>query len=567
MSEAATLTRVLGRPLGFSATAHALFLAHPTVDALVQYLDGRTQARQTRVVTLVAWGSASVSWAAGAAGHDQLQWWALAVGCTALVGWQVHIHPLWRRAGDAPSGQLDPVSVAWSVLPVLALVAVSVWPALLFVIGSVTLLLGGAWPRSAAISSYLASVMGESADAPQAAGQAHRAMSPAGTNGVVARDPAAAQRTSGAVPAPVAQGAGNVTATSPTPRPAIDYGAELERLRATVGAGIAIDQLERGRTIGLGSYGKVVLVRHASSGVPYALKCLNRRLVVAHNQQRAVARERTVMAHVSHPFCARLVGTFKDATAVYLLLEWCPGGELLRHLPKGRGLPEPAAAFYVACAALALEHLHAQGVLYRDIKPENCLLDATGYLKLCDFGFAKQVGVGGVAHTVCGTPDFMAPEVVRGSGHTRLADVWSWGVLAYELVAGKPPFCERGAPPSAVYAAVLSHPTVPDVPHASQQFGDLTHAVLVEDPARRLGAGGWEEVKQHAWFRELDWGGLVEHQVAAPIVPALSSVLDTRHFGFFPDNAVALNDARENDDQEDCTRADTADFGDWDSAF
>jgi hypothetical protein len=511
------------------------------------------------VVTLVAWVTASVSWAfRGAADHEQLQWSALAVGCTALFGWQLHIHPLWRRVGDAPSGQLDPVSLAWSVLPVLALVAISVWPALLFVIGSVTLLLGGAWPRSAAISSYWASVMGETAPQGLAAGQAHRAMSPAGTNRL-ARDPTAAPRTASAVPAPVDQGA------------PIDYGAELERLRATVGTGIAIDQLERGRTIGLGSYGKVMLVRHASSGVPYALKCLNRRLVVAHNQQRAVARERTVMAHVSHPFCARLVGTFKDATAVYLLLEWCPGGELLRHLPKtpGRGLPEPAAAFYVACAALALEHLHAQNVLYRDIKPENCLLDATGYLKLCDFGFAKQVGLGGVAHTVCGTPDFMAPEVVRGSGHTRLADVWSWGVLAFELVAGQPPFCERGAPPSAVYAAVLSHPTVPDVPHASQQFGDLTHAVLVENPDRRLGAGGWEEVKQHPWFRELDWGGLVEHQVAAPIVPVLSSVLDTRHFGFFPDNAVALNDARENDDQEDCTRADqhTADFGDWDSAF
>ena len=560
----------MGRPLGpLLVAAHALFLAHPTVDALVQYLDGRTQARQTRVVTLVAWGSASVSWAAGAAGHEQLQWWALAVGCTALVGWQVHLHPLWRRGSDAPTAQLDPVSVAWSVLPVLALVAVSVWPALLLVIGSATLLLGGGpWARSAA--AYVASVM-NTADAPAAAGRAHHAMSPAGTNGAAApRDPTAAQRPASAVPAPVGQGARSEAAAAPTsPRVAIDYGAELERLRATVGTGIAIEQLERGRTIGLGSYGKVVLVRHASSGVPYALKCLNRRLVVAHNQQRAVARERTVMAHVSHPFCARLVGTFKDATAVYLLLEWCPGGELLRHLPRtpGRGLPEPAAAFYVACAALALEHLHAQGVLYRDVKPENCLLDAGGYLKLCDFGFAKHVGPGGVAHTVCGTPDFMAPEVVRGTGHTRLADLWSWGVLAFELVAGQPPFCERGAPPSAVYAAVLSHPAVPDVPHASPQFGDLTHAVLVESPDRRLGAGGWEEVKQHAWFGELDWGGLVERQVAAPIVPALSSVLDTRHFGFFPDNAVALNDARENDDQDDGARACTADFGDWDSEF
>lgn len=536
------------------------------MDALVLYLDRRTKAQQTRFVTLVAWGSASVSWIAGAAGHDQLRWWALAVGCTVLVGWQLHIHPLWRRAGGAPTVQLEPVSVAWSVLPALALVTVAVWPALLFVIGSIALLLGGAWPKSA--TSYLASLM-NAADAAPSTASVQPVVLPTGNRGAK-NEAAVSVRPIQPVPAAVlASGVG--AHTKPTSPRLIDFNAELDHLRANFGASIAIDQLERGRTIGLGSYGKVVLVRHASSGVPYALKCLNRRLVVAHNQQRAVARERAVMANVSHPFCARLVGTFKDATAVYLLLEWCPGGELLRHLPRasGRGLSEAAAAFYVSCAALALEHLHSQGVIYRDIKPENCLLDAAGYLKLCDFGFAKHVGPDGVAHTVCGTPDFMAPEVIRGTGHTRLADVWSWGVLTYELVAGRPPFCDRGAPPSAVYAAVLARPPIPEVAQCSSEFWALVQSVLVDDPSHRLGAAAWDDVKQHAWFRHLDWDSLEQRQVKAPIVPVLSGMLDTRHFDFFPDNAVALNDARDSDDQDDVTRpgADEALWGDWDSSF
>ena len=236
-------------------------------------------------------------------------------------------------------------------------------------------------------------------------------------------------------------------------------GTELQTGVAQLG--ISVSDLERGRTVGLGSYGKVVLVRHATSGMPFALKCLNRRLVVQNGQQRCVARERLLMASISHPLCVRLVASFKDAHSVYLLLEWCPGGELLRYVPQQGGMPEPSARFYGGCVCLALEHLHGQGIVYRDLKPENLLLDGQGYLKLCDFGFAKRLGASGVTHTVCGTPDFMAPEIIRGKGAGRVADMWSLGVLLYELVTGRPPFAPRGSPPAAVYAAVLSGTPAP----------------------------------------------------------------------------------------------------------
>ena len=373
------------------------------------------------------------------------------------------------------------------------------------------------------------------------------------------------------------QGVAAVTLGSPR---AAEYEAELAGLRAGLGPEIAIEQLERGRTVGLGSYGKVMLVRHAQSGVPYALKCLNRRLVVANGQQRAVARERAVMTGVSHPFCARLVRTFKDAHAVYLLLEWCPGGELLRHLPResGVGLPQPAVRFYVACAALALEHLHVNGIIYRDIKPENCLLDGEGYLKLCDFGFAKRLGPGaeGATFTVCGTPDFMAPEVIRGVGHGRAADLWSLGVLAYELIAGRPPFCDRGAAPAAIYAAVLGGVQPPPLPAAAAQLSGLIDALLVTEPLARLGARDWADFKAHALFAEFSWDALERRQVTPPILPPLSGALDTRHFDAFPDNAVALNDTRENDDEDHGLHDGAGDehaftpeelFGTWDRSF
>jgi hypothetical protein len=544
------------------------------------FLEGRTLARRARAFTLLGWCSATASWAACLAGHHRLRWWVLALACATLMAWQRGLLRRRRSGEPSPSGAggdagPTPVSLLSSALPAAALVAFTAWPTLFFVVSSLAFVFAGALPKG-----WLTQATGLAAgvfrDAPHPRGSSLRggaATAPAASpvpsspaKRAQPRAPAAGSAQEPSAPPPAESALQKIAtpraaaviaaAAAPgacSPR-AAEYDAQLANLRAGLGPEIAIEQLERGRTVGLGSYGKVMLVRHAQSGTPYALKCLNRRLVVANGQQRAVARERAVMACVSHPFCARLVRTFKDAHAVYLLLEWCPGGELLRHLPRtpGVGLPEPAACFYVACVALALEHLHAHGVVYRDIKPENCLLDAEGYLKICDFGFAKRLGAGaeGVTYTVCGTPDFMAPEVIRGVGHGRAADLWSLGVLVYELVTGRPPFCDRGAQPAAIYAAVLAGAAPPVLPTMTPDMQALVTALLVPEPATRLGAGSWADVKAHAWFSALVWNALECRQVAAPIVPKLSGLLDTRHFDAFPDNAVALNDARDNDDEE-----------------
>ena len=567
--------------------AHAFFLEHPTINDLVGYLEGRSLARRARAFTLLGWCCASASWAASLAGHHWLRRWMLALACLALLAW----HQGWllpKKQGQQGSAD-TPHALGYlsALLPAAALVAFTAWPSLFFVISSLAFVFAGALPEGwlAHATGLAAGVFRETPDVRvkamrpsatriSAAGSTSSAAEPIHAATRATAEPAAAVLPAVLTPrAP--QGTAPTTLGSPR---AAEYEAELAGLRAGLGPEIAIEHLERGRTVGLGSYGKVMLVRHAQSGVPYALKCLNRRLVVANGQQRAVARERAVMTGVSHPFCARLVRTFKDAHAVYLLLEWCPGGELLRHLPRdtGVGLPQPAVRFYVACVALALEHLHVNGIIYRDIKPENCLLDAEGYLKLCDFGFAKRLGPGaeGATFTVCGTPDFMAPEVIRGVGHGRAADLWSLGVLAYELFAGRPPFCDRGAAPAAIYAAVLGGVQPPPLSGASEHFSSLVDALLVTEPLARLGARDWADVKTHALFADFSWDALEQRQVTPPIRPPLSGSLDTRHFDAFPDNAVAMNDTRENDDDDHALHdgeehAFTPEelFGTWDRSF
>ena len=510
------------------------------MDALVAYLERRSLARRARAFILLGWCSATASWAAFAAGLPHLRAAVLLLACALLAAWQRGLVPPWRTPGRAAPPA--PVSATAAAVPVAALVAFTTWPTLFFVLTSLAFLLPGALPRAwrQQVGAVTASAL---------------------KGGLLT--PRARPRTPPPLPPlpPLESPPWPLGAPAESLRPAADHEAELAALRAALEGPVEISALERGRTVGLGSYGRVLLVRHAATGTPYALKCLARAAVVAAGQQRAVARERAVMTRIAHPFCARLVRSFADAEAVYLLLEWCPGGELLRHLPRTSGLPPASARFYTACVAAALAHLHAADLVYRDVKPENCLLDARGYLKLCDFGFAKRLPPDGLTHTVCGTPDFMAPEVIRGVGHGAPADVWALGCLLYELLTGRPPFAERGAPPAAVYAAILACAPPPPLPSAAgAEAALLLAALLAPEAAARP---RWGAVQGHAWFSGLDWAALERRELPAPLVPPLGGPLDTRHFEAVAEDAAVLSEGQAG------AAAVTEEelFGAWASAF
>jgi len=189
---------------------------------------------------------------------------------------------------------------------------------------------------------------------------------------------------------------------------------------------IAFEDLKAVATLGKGSFGHVQLVQHKKTGITYALKAVNKAQIVQTGQQGHILSEKRVMAQMNHPFLVKLHATYKDKNRLFLLLQPVMGGELFSVLREKTLFDEDVARFFAASVVLAFEYMHTMNVVYRDLKPENLLLDEQGFLKITDFGFAKDIG-DGRTWTLCGTPDYLAPEIVAGKGHGKGVDWWTLG--------------------------------------------------------------------------------------------------------------------------------------------
>ncbi len=280
-------------------------------------------------------------------------------------------------------------------------------------------------------------------------------------------------------------------------------------------------------TLGRGSFGLVQLMKHSKSGKTYALKQICKSQVVELGQQEHVMSEKNVMAAMNHPFIIKLFATYKDKDFLYFLLEVCLGGELFTLLRSQRLFDENTAKFYAACVVLAFEHMHAQNIIYRDLKPENLLLDSQGYIKIVDFGFAKICNE--QTYTLCGTPDYLAPEVILGQGHGKGVDWWTLGVLIYEMLASYPPFYDED--PMETYKKILGGQV--DYPrHFSKEAVDLLSKLLNLKATKRYGVikGGATLIKQHPWFAGFDWDGLYNKQIKAPFLPEVKNPEDLHNF-------------------------------------
>jgi cGMP-dependent protein kinase len=196
--------------------------------------------------------------------------------------------------------------------------------------------------------------------------------------------------------------------------------------------------------LGQGAFGVVTLVADPNTQMSYALKAIKKCQIVELKQQKHIVNEMKIMRRLAEnycPFLVNLVATFKDDLRVYFLLDVCLGGELFTILRRRRNFDEKTARFYTACVTEAFDFMHSQHIIYRDLKPENLVLNSEGYLKITDFGFAKEVKH--KTFTLCGTPDYLAPEIVTGKGHNKAVDWWTLGVLLYEMVASIPPFYDE----------------------------------------------------------------------------------------------------------------------------
>uniref|UniRef100_A0A8D3B106 cGMP-dependent protein kinase n=1 Tax=Scophthalmus maximus TaxID=52904 RepID=A0A8D3B106_SCOMX len=311
---------------------------------------------------------------------------------------------------------------------------------------------------------------------------------------------------------------------------------ELRRLReriALLPPHQPFQELEVVATLGMGGFGRVELVKLKDEDTAFALKCIKKRHIVDTRQQEHIYSEKNILQQTNSGFIIRLFRTFRDDRFVYMLLEACLGGELWTVLRDMSYFDEPKARFCTGCVLEAFDYLHTMGVVYRDLKPENLLLDAEGYVKMADFGFAKKIGLGKKTWTFCGTPEYVAPEVIMNKGHDFGADCWSLGILIFELLTGNPPFA--GSDPIKIYTMVLHGIEKVDFPkRIGKRPDDLIRRLC--NPVERLGnkKNGIIDIKKHNWFRGFNWEGLRRRKLPSPLRRELKGPMDHSHFDIFP---------------------------------
>ncbi|XP_055848735.1 cGMP-dependent protein kinase, isozyme 1 isoform X2 [Episyrphus balteatus] len=298
-----------------------------------------------------------------------------------------------------------------------------------------------------------------------------------------------------------------------------------------------LSDLEVVATLGIGGFGRVELVKAYRDNCveTFALKCLKKKHILDTRQEEHVFSERTIMLTCNTPFICRLYRTFRDEKYLYMLLESCMGGEVWTMLRDRGSFDENATQFIIGCVLQAFEYLHSRGIIYRDLKPENLMLDEKGYVKLVDFGFAKHIGNSSKTWTFCGTPEYVAPEIILNRGHDRAVDYWALGILIHELLNGTPPFTAND--PMKTYNIILKGIDMIDFPkHMSRSAIQLIKKLCRDVPAERLGyqKGGIQDIKKHKWFLGFDWDGLASQLLIPPFVRPVSHPTDTIYFDKFP---------------------------------
>ncbi|KAJ3126785.1 camp-dependent protein kinase catalytic subunit [Irineochytrium annulatum] len=280
-------------------------------------------------------------------------------------------------------------------------------------------------------------------------------------------------------------------------------------------------------TLGTGSFGRVHLVKLVATQKHFAMKVLRKSDVVKLRQVEHTINEKHILERLDFPFLVGLLGAFQDDQNLYLVLEYVQGGELFSYLRRSGRFPDHVAKYYAAEVVAAFEYLHKKDIIYRDLKPENLLIDAKGHIKITDFGFAKVVP--DVTWTLCGTPDYLAPEIIQSKGYGKAVDWWALGILIYEMIAGHPPFFDDDHFKlyEKILACKLRFP-----PHFDPLAKDLVKHLLTPDLSKRYGnlKSGADDIKRHKWFSDIDWDKLVDLDIPAPYLPACKGEGDTSNF-------------------------------------
>eukprot|EP00052_Salpingoeca_macrocollata_P030546 m.319956 g.319956 ORF g.319956 m.319956 type:complete len:480 (+) comp23595_c0_seq1:78-1517(+) len=326
---------------------------------------------------------------------------------------------------------------------------------------------------------------------------------------------------------------------------------------------INIEHFEMLKVLGKGTFGKVLLAKMKSTGEIFAIKVLKKATVLEKGELVHTLTENSVLAKCTHPFLAALKYSFQSEHHLCFVMEYVNGGELFMHLRRSKAFGEARGKYYAAEIILALTYLHEQGVVYRDLKLENLLLDSQGHCKITDFGLSKEeMKFGSTTTTFCGTPEYLAPEVLEESEYGRQVDWWGLGIVMYEMITGKLPFNspvqgDWDALFNAILTAPLKFPAdVSGVP-LSEECKDLLTKLIERDPTKRLGAGPGDghDVMAHPFFKDIDFKKLLRKELPPPFVPVVKSETDVSNFDPYftkeepkltpPDKATALDERDE----------------------
>jgi len=251
------------------------------------------------------------------------------------------------------------------------------------------------------------------------------------------------------------------------------------------------------------------------------MKILKKKNMIKRKQVEHINTERKIMEIIDNQFIVKLRYAFQTNQKLYFVTDYCPGGELFYHIQKVGKFNEEAAKFYAAQLVLAIEHLHKNNIIYRDLKPENVLIDKEGYIKITDFGLSKQNIIDNhSANSFCGTPEYLAPEVIENTGHGKAVDWWSLGAILYEMLTGLPPFYnkDRDTLFNNIRNIKIEYPK-----YLSKKAVSLFQGFFVKDPDRRLGSNGTDEIKNHQFFDTVNWKYMDKKLIKSPFKPRLRS--------------------------------------------